>query len=312
MPEQRTAPPINMSNYPHAVVWNNRIYLGGGFAKSEDVAKLLEYDPQHDRWSTSVVDQCPTKYFGMAVVDNKLLIIGGTDISSGKKRGLVYSLDFKSKKWNHFQCLSMLAYRSTPSVVAYDDKWLIAIGGEDKNSQVLSSVERLDVKSLEDSRYWCSCSALPVKSAHFTSAIVDDKLFTFGTTTYGATLSVGMPSNSVFFAPLDQLLSSDAKPESESVWQQIRDLPLKAATAVSFNGSLFALGGTEKSYGEASTSIYKLKYDENEPLKAMWIQVGDLPIPLCQCACIQNENGIFVYGRRVKEPDVCVYTLTIQ
>ena len=312
MAEQQTAPPINMSNYPQAVVCNNRIYLGGGFAKSADVAKLLEYDPQHDRWNTSVADQCPTKYFGMAVVKNKLLIIGGTDISSKTKRGLVYSLDFESKKWNRFQCLSMLAYRSTPSVVSYGDKWLIAIGGEDKDGQVLSSVERLDVESPEGNGYWCSCSALPVKSAHFSSAIVGDMLFTFGTTTYGATMSVGMPSNSVFFAPLDRLLLSNGKTESRSVWYQIRHLPLKSSTAVSFNGSLFALGGTEKGYGDASTSIFKLKYDQAPDNESAWIKVGDLPISLCQCASTQNGNSIFVHGRRVKTPDVCVYTLTLE
>ena len=311
MSEQRVAPPINMSNYPQAVVRNNRIYVGGGFTKSADIATLLEYDPQHDRWDTSVADQCPTKYFGMAVVKNELLIIGGTDISSKTKRGLVYSLDFETKKWNRFQRSSMLVYCSTPSIVSYKDRWLIAIGGEDKDGQVLSSVERLDIEIPEDKRYWYSCSALPVKSAHFTSAVIGDMLFTFGTTTYGATMSIGMPSNSVFFATLDKLLLSDGK--TESVWQEIRHLPLKASTAVSFNGSLFALGGTEKGYGDASTSIFKLRYNQAPDNETTWIQVGDLPVPLCQCACTQNGNSIFVHGRRVKIPaDVCVYTLTIE
>jgi N-acetylneuraminic acid mutarotase len=172
-----------MSNYPQAVVRNNHIYVGGGFAKSDDIATLQEYDPQHNRWDKSIAEQCPTKYFGMAVVKNQLLIIGGTDTLSKTKRGLVYSLDFKTKKWIRFQRSSMLAYRSSPSVVTYKNRWLIAIGGEDKDGQVLSSVETLDIDIPEDKRYWHYCSALPVKSAHFTSAIVGDMLFTFGTTT---------------------------------------------------------------------------------------------------------------------------------
>ena len=233
---------MNMSNYPQAVVRNNRIYVGGGFAKTGDIGTLLEYDPKHDRWDRSIAEQCPTKYFGVAVVKNELLIIGGTDISSEKKRGLVYSLDFETKKWNCFQRSSMLVYRSSPSVVAYKDRYLIAIGGEDKNGQVLNSVERLNI---DDSEYWRYCSALPVKSAHFTSAIIGNMLFTFGTTTYGATMSVGMPSNSVFFAPLDKLVDDKLNHKTASYWQEIRHLPLKASTAVSFNGSLFALGGTE-------------------------------------------------------------------
>lgn len=304
---------MNMSNYPQAVVRNNRVYVGGGFAKTADIATLLEYNPQHDTWDRNIAEQCPTKYFGMAVIKNKLLIVGGTDITGRTKRGLVYGLDFQTKKWNRFQRSSMLAYRSSPSVVAYKDKWLIAIGGEDKDGQVLNSVERLDTEEPDDSRYWCYCSPLPVKSAHFTSAVIGDMLFTFGTTTYGATMSIGMPSNSVFFAPLDKLLSSNGKTESESVWNQVHNLPLRASTAVSFNDSLFALGGTEKGYGDASATIFKLEYNKAAPdSESVWVQVGYLPVPLCQCACIQSGNSIFVHGRRVKTPaDVCVYTLTV-
>ena len=115
-------------------------------------------------------------------------------------------------------------------------------------------------------------------------------------------MSVGMPSNRVFYAPLDKLLKSSNK--TESVWQDINHLPLKESTAVSFNGSLFALGG-------ASTSVFKLEYNQEPKNEAMWIHVGDLPVPLCQCACTQNGNNMFVHGRRVKSPDVCVYTLTV-
>ena len=291
-----------MSNYPQAVVRNNRIYIGGGFAKSDDIATLQEYDPQQNKWDKSIAEPCPTKYFGMAVVKNQLLIVGGTDTSSKRKHGLVYCLDFKTKKWSRFQKSSMLVYRSSPSVVTYKDRWLIAIGGEDKDGQVLSSVERLDIDNPDDERYWEYCSPLPVKSLHFTSAIIDDMLFSFGTTTYGATMSVGMPSNRVFFAPLGKLLKSSNK--TESVWQDIHHLPLKESTAVSFNGSLFALGGT-------STSIFRLEYSQEPKNKATWIHVGDLPVPLCQCACTQNGNNMFVHGRRVKTPDVCVYTLTV-
>jgi hypothetical protein len=115
-----------------------------------------------------------------------------------------------------------------------------------------------------------------------------------------------MPSNSIFFAPLDKLLSILSNDKTESVWQEIHHLPLKASTAVSFNGSLFALGG-------ASTSVFKLEYNQAPNNEATWIHVGDLPVPLCQCACTQNGNNIFVHGRRVKAPaEVCVYTLTVE
>lgn len=116
-----------------------------------------------------------------------------------------------------------------------------------------------------------------------------------------------------FFAPLDKLVDDNLNHKAASYWQEIHNLPLKASTAVSFNDSLFALGGTEKGYGDTSTSIFKLEYNQTPDNETEWIQVGNLPVPLCQCACTENGNNIFVHGRRVKAPaDVYVYTLKLE
>lgn len=309
--QQCTQPPFPMSNHPQAVVLDDHIYMGGGFAPSEDVATVLEFDPCKLEWKK--LAKCPTKYFGMAVMKKKLFVVAGTEISGRTKTGRVYSWDSESMEWKPFPGTSMLAYRSTPSVVSYAERWLIAIGGEDKNGQILNSVERLDIDETPDhKRHWLYCSKLPIKCAHFSSAVVGNKLYTFGTTTHGATSRVGMPSNSVFCAPLDILLSSEAN--TGAVWQEIMHLPLKASTALSFNGSLLALGGIEMaSIGKASSYIYKLEYDDQESPKPVWKKAGDLPCALYQCAGTQFLNNIFVHGigstSAVSEAHVYLYAL---
>lgn len=301
-----------MSNHPQAVVLGDRIYMGGGFATSEHVAKILEFDPCNEEWK-ELEKQCPTKYFGMAVIKRKLFVVAGTELSSCAKNGRVYSWDFESKKWNPYPCTSMLTYRSTPSIVSYSEKWLIALGGEDKHCQILDSVERLNIENPENKCHWLYSPKLPVKCAHFSSTVVGDKLFTFGTTTYGATSSVGMPSNSVFYAPLDDLVSPNAN--ADSVWQEIKHLPLKASIAVTFNGSLLALGGIQKdSIRKASPCIFKLEYDRNsdqESPSPVWKKAGDLPCSLYQCAGTQIHNNIFIHGisSEVSETRVYMYTL---
>ena len=294
-----------MSTYPQAIVLDGHIYMGGGYAPSENAATVLDFDVKTMEWKT--LENCPTKYFGLAVVKKQLFVIGGIDISSHTTSGRVYFWDEKSSSWILFKCTSMLMYRSTPSVVSYDDKWLIAIGGEDKGRKIVNSVEKINVEEPKNSCRWYNCAKVPISCAHFSSVIIDDNIFVFTTTTSGLGSSVGMPSNKVFCTSVETLLSSQAA--CSSVWHEIVNLPLKASTALSFNGSLLALGGLEKP-GSVSSSIYQLEYNEasnQSSPEPMWTKVGDLPCGLYQCAAVQYENAIFVHGLNIQNSEPCVY-----
>ena len=307
-------PPIHMSSHPHAVVIEDKVYIGGGYAKTkEEAATILVYDSQSRSWST--LPQCPTKYFGLATTyDGKLAIIAGTDISGRTKTGRVYTWDPKQPQttWEKFKCTSMLNYRSSVSVVSYG-KWLIAAGGEGRDGMIIDSVEKLDTTAEENKRHWTSCSKLVTKSNHLSLTIVDDKVFVFCTNTKVPTSSVAMPSNAVFFASVTKLLESNGETPQNEVWQEIKHLPIKSSTAVSFKGSLLALGGLENSSVQnVSMGIYRYNAQSDEESQgAQWEKVGDLPDQIYQCASTEFRNKIFVYGKSYQR-GTCVFMHTIE
>ena len=306
-------PPIHMSNHPQAVVIEDKVYIGGGYATPlQDAARILVYDSRRRSWSK--LPKCPTKYFGLAATfDGKLAVVAGMEIATRTKTGLVYMLDPNSPQmeWEKFPCTSMHNFRSSLSVVSYRT-WLIAVGGEGRDGKIIEAVEKLDTApELEETkRHWSQCSKLATKSAHFTLSIVNDTLFAFCTKNKVPTLSVAIPSNAVFFARLDDLLASNQDTLQSDVWKELKDLPIMSSTAVAYQGSLLALGGIEKgSFKTVSTCIYKYS-DENE-LK--WVKVGDLPHPICQCASTEFQNKIFVYGKMSGiTSGTCVYMYVLK
>lgn len=219
----------------------------------------------------------------------------------------IYTLDLVSTDtvWEELPCAPMSDNRSTPSVVSYDEKWLIVIGGKGMNGAALDSVERVNVEDPVDKhraqRHWRKCQNLPVKCAYPSSAIVDGHIFTFITT--GKRFS-----NSVYCAALQSLVTTGNADVDGTVWKEIRDLPLKAATAVSYGGSLLALGGIVNS--DTSSSMFKLEYNPNSDKQPTWKKIiDDLPCALYQCAAVQILEQIFIYGchRSSNSIDVCVY-----
>ena len=297
-------------NHPQAVVVDNNVYIGGGFATpEEDAATVLVFDSLAKVWST--LPRCRNKYFGMAVVNHQLVVVAGIELSGRTKSGLIYRWNQGSQQWELFPSKPMCTPRALLSIVSYD-KWLIAVGGEDRDGKVVDSVEKLDHTAEPNECCWSECSKLSTKSTHLSLSVVGNKLFAFCTTTKVPTSTVGMPSNIVFCTSLDDLLSSEST--TNPVWQEIRHLPIKAATAVAFNDSLLALGGIEKKTArKVSTCVYKLEYDStsgHESPSATWKKVGDLPHALYQCASTQLCNSIFLYGKS-NEHGTCVYMYTL-
>lgn len=288
-----------MTNYPKAIIIRNRIYIGGGYAETEKkVSTVLEYDYATGDWR-EINEQCPRKYFGMAAIKSKLYVVAGIDVTKGTRKGSIYMLDLEAidTVWKEFPCSSMNDSRSTPSVVSYDEKWLIVIGGKSMSGAALDSVEIVNIDNPEDQRHWCKSQNLPIKCAYLSSAVVDDHVFTFALTKGN--------SNCVYCASLKSLVTSR---DGSNIWKEIRHLPLQASTAVSYDGSLLALGGIENS--EASSSVFKLEYNPNSSEQPIWKKIDDLPCELCQCAAVQILDQIFIHGC-YETLDVCVYVHTL-
>lgn len=305
-----TDPPIRMSNHLQAVLMGDKIYIGGGYATSEeDAATIVAFDSRAKTWER--LPRCPTKNFGLVVIPNRelLAVVAGTDATKNKT-GKVYVLDPNSaeREWNLFPCTSMLNYRSSPSVVSYD-KWLIAVGGEGRDGKIIDCVEKLDTTADEITCNWTNCAVLATKSTQFSITVVKDRLYAFCTNTKLPMYSTAMPSNTAYFAEMNDLLRSQVTTQADEVWHSLKPaVPIKSANVLTFQRSLYALGGFE-SAKVINSCIYRYEPDiENEGQSSKWIKVSDMPRTVYQCACTELNDGIFVYGKYFNQPGACAFT----
>ena len=85
------------------MLFRSKVYIGGGEAEGGQ-GKVLEYTIQEDQWREI---KTPVQYFGMAVVDNQLIITGGV-YEEGCPTNEVWVLDSVSGTWTQpytQQCL---------------------------------------------------------------------------------------------------------------------------------------------------------------------------------------------------------------
>ena len=70
------------------------------------------------------------RYFSMAVVNNQLVVVGGADVQTGMATNKLGVWNEQSKTWTT-PLPPMTTACSSPSVVVYENKWLIIVGGSD-------------------------------------------------------------------------------------------------------------------------------------------------------------------------------------
>ena len=68
--------PFGMYVYPRAVLFKEKVYIGGGRASSEREGRtVMVYDPEQDSYDIS--PSYAYQWFSMAVVNNQLVLVGG-------------------------------------------------------------------------------------------------------------------------------------------------------------------------------------------------------------------------------------------
>ena len=274
--------PFEMWIYPKVVVFNEKVYIGGGSASSVDREEqtVIVYDPKQDSYDTLPPYTC--KYFSMAVVNNQLVLVGGRDVQTDKGTNQLGVWDEQSKRWTH-PLPPMTTACSSPSVATHNNRWLVVIGGEgDETVLVLSRVEILDT----DSTQWYHAASLPQPLSHSPPAIIGNMCYLLG----GYYVS-----RKVFSVCLDDLISQAisqpaSAPPAPSPWQwwSLPDTLPKYSTALAFNGALLAVGGSLM----GSRTIYHY-----QPRSRSWVKAGELPTKRSKCTCTVLPSGdLFVAG----------------
>ena len=239
---------------------------------------MIVYDPQHDSYDT--LPPYTYRSFSMATVNNQLVLVGGVDVRTGKKTN---QLGVWNGQWTH-PLPPMTTARSSASVVAHNNRWLVVIGGHG-DGDVLSCVEILD---MSESRQWYRATPLPHPCAQVLPVTIGNMCYLLGGFTTGTA-----PSKKVLSVCLDSLITQAVSqpagasaPSTSSPWQALPDTPLNLSTAFSFNGALLAVGG------RGSEDIYHY-----QPSSKRWIKAGELPTGRRGCTCTVLPSGeVFVAG----------------
>ena len=259
--------------------------MGGGYGETVDV--VMVYDPHSDQWSQLPPYQF--ELFGMAAVNDQLVLVGGEDHSS-KKTNRLGVWDEMSHQWTEPYPL-MRTCRTNPSVVTYE-KWLVVAGGYD--GRALDRVEILDTTT----RQWYSAASLPQKYFGMKSALVGDRLYLVGGWyVRGGWDSSIKPTKEVFTVSLSALIWQATTPSqlqaaspsaTQMLWQTLLPpTPLVHSAALALRGSLLAIGGRDDKR-EISSAI--LLYHPS----GKWVKVGDLPSARKRCVCTLLPSGEFL------------------
>ena len=245
------------------------------------------YNSKTGQWT--VLPECPTNCFSIAVVNGLLTAIGGEHSDTPTKTLLSLShnrlLGISQQKWIE-QFPSMTYYHNSPAVVTTDTSLIVAGGwGPDKEK---APVEVMDTKTLR----WSTVASLPHPRQQATATICGGRMYIGGGwSTSGATKSVLM-------CEVSDLQSATTQPQSltdtSQVWREIAVLQHISSPLITLRGQLLAIGGTVTESGEGETSEVR-QYDV---ITNSWNVISHMTKTQHQCfaAVLPNDRVMVVGG----------------
>ena len=262
---------IELRREPDAVINGNTIFFKYFWGKS-----IFSYNTDHQSWTE--FPGCPVSSFSMAVLDNLLTVIGGKNADYAPVATL-YS--YSGKKW--VQLFPRMKVERYWTISNTCDSFLIVMGGEGSNRQVLNTVEVLDIGTQQ----WSFASSLPRPMDSATSAICGDHLYIGGgsqpeTARYATVCS------------LPELIHGQKR-----VWNIIDDLPYLKTSLISVDNYLLAVGGKDE-LNQPTSAVYAFN-----GLGKKWEKVSEMTTARSSCFAVTLPNNeIMVVGGINEDVDV--------
>ena len=256
-----------MTHYPHCVVLERSVYVGGGYTYSDDAHIVFKYDPDTDNWSR--LPRYQYKYFAISIINSHLTLVGGCD-DREKPTNQLAVYEPSSQHWTYpYHPMPTPRYWST--VVMYDI-WLLVAGGRTAGRE-LATVELFNTSTNQ----WLAASSLPTPCALLTSATINN--LGYFVTHSKQVYRVSLPD--IVSQTVDQSTAS----KSPALWRRLPDTPLSYSTAISLRGYLIAVGG----YHDNRTPRTEIHL--YQPESEQWNKVGDLPNARYYCSCVVLPSG---------------------
>ena len=273
---------------------NGKVYLG--YTNILRDQHVLEYTPENDEWVE--LPRPPVWFFGLAVLNNQLVLVGGREPFTEKQTNKLTVFDPSTRQWVH-PYPPMATARSYPTAIAYQH-YLIVAGGEEVYNKSVSVVEIFD--SVKEQ--WYTAEELPIECDSMTPVIISNTAYLLGglidDNYIKPVLSVSLP------ALINKATSQSQEVNTPTSWKVLPDSPLKASAPFTSHNMLLTAGGRDDSE-EESSHIYC-----NDPVTSQWEKVGDLPKPRfwCNCTVLPSTELLVVGGLPVSNMDsVCKATI---
>ena len=227
------------------------------------------YHVDEDKWTS--LPECTQTWFGLAVINSLLTVVGGHKRSSDEPTNTLTSL--REGKWVEL-LPPMSTNRVLPAVVTTDNNnYVIVAGGQTEFGGTvwaggqkmmlgtfLATVEVLNCSSLQ----WTSVCDLPKPLSYIAATICNDRIYCFNM------------YNTAYTCTVDSLLSSsqsltadthtDSQTTSPQIWRALPDVPAGWSTPASLCGQLVAVGG------EGVSTIHQYNMTSGS-----WEAIGSMP-----------------------------------
>lgn len=169
--------PVGLHHAGLAAV-GRQLYLVGGYTRSglsvwKPVASLYRYDPETDRWSEGTPMSTPRGALALAVVNGRILAIGG--YNGDTNLAAVEEYDPQTDRWT--SKASLPAPRDHLAAAA-DGRYIYAIGGRLKGSysQNVGLVHQYD----PESDRWTQRANLPTARSGISATVLAGRIYVFG------------------------------------------------------------------------------------------------------------------------------------
>jgi len=236
--------------------------VGGGLSRISDrktqfPTTLDTYHPDINTWDTI---ETPHHSFTVAVLNSKVLIVGGIQNSEITNKVLV----LESGQWKDYTKIP------TPrcDVTAISHRQMLIVMGGNDGDKVLSITELFDATTGQ----WFKCDNLPHPLYCSHPVIVGDILYVLG----GFAKNY-KSSTAVYAAPLGALSSHQLR------WQHLVDTPCYSPAAVGLNNKyLLAVEGND---------IYTLN-----SLATTWVTTTTIPVKTFDTAVVCDDSKLIMIG----------------
>jgi len=266
----------------HTAVWyNNAVYIGGGTGGTgtshhlDGGCRIDIFHPTTNKWDNPI--DTPQSLFGLTVLADKLLIVGGFSTATDKPTKKVVIL--QEGEWKDYTEMSTKRYCAV--AVSYQTM-MIVMGGKSKQDKLCSITELMD----DSTGQWSQCNDLPYPCAQLQSVVLKDTLYIIGGEIEPPPEATEVQhSTAVHVASLNTLASHQLK------WQQLANVPHpQSSTVVLHDKYLLTVGGTA-----SHNTVAVLKSDE-DPSTTSWKSIGSLPMTQTFPAVVSINNQVITIG----------------